>query len=135
MPLTNQPLRILVVDDEPAICRALTITFERAGYAVFHAISSASALELLAREHIDVLVADFRIPDGRGDVLYHYASAMQPHLREQTLIVTGDVSDRVEMLIDSCGCPYLRKPFFSLADIVDAVRALAPRREDSIRRA
>ncbi len=134
MSLTTTPIRILIVDDEPAICRALTIAFQRAGYVAFHAISGAAALDLLGREPIDVLVVDFRIPDGRGDVTYHYAAAIQPHLRDQTLMVTGDVSERAELLLDSCGCPYLRKPF-SLTDILDAVRALAPGRLDIARRA
>lgn len=104
-------MRVLIVDDESTICRALQIALERAGYAVDSRETGEGALELLRCEHVDALIVDLRIPDMRGDVLFELASATQPQLRQQTLFITGDGSARGMELVDACGCPVLFKPF------------------------
>jgi len=122
--------RVLVVDDEPSICKALTIALSRAGYEAIAAQSGESALAIIRSEHIDVMLIDLRIPDMRGDVIFEVAAGHQPHLRYQTLFMTGDITDRAQKLIGACKCNYLRKPF-DLRDMTDAVAALAPRTQDA----
>jgi DNA-binding NtrC family response regulator len=117
--------RVLVVDDEPSICRALTIALSRAGYEAMSAQSGEAAHEMLRAERYDVLVLDLRIPDVRGDVLFHLAVSLQPHLLRQTLFITGDVTERAQALIDDCQCALLRKPF-KLEDVLAAVATLCP---------
>ena len=119
--------RVLIVDDEPAICKALKVALGRAGYDVIAAQSGDSALSILARERVDVLLLDLRIPDTRGDVVFELAAATHPHLRHQTLFMTGDISDRAHKLIQSCKCPMIRKPF-ELREMERAIDALVPRR-------
>jgi DNA-binding response OmpR family regulator len=121
-----------VVDDERAICRALTIALERAGFEVVTAQSGDSALATVRSEHIDVMVIDLRIPDTRGDVVFELAAATQPHLRHQTLFMTGDISEKAHKLILSCKCPSVRKPF-ELRELIAAVERLAPRRGRDVR--
>lgn len=121
------PVRVLVVDDEPSICRALSIALTRAGYDVLTSLSGDGALATLAIEHVDVLVIDLRIPDTRGDVVFELAAATHPHLRKRTLFMTGDISERAHKLIASCGCPSLNKPF-ELRHLIEAVAKLAPQR-------
>jgi DNA-binding response OmpR family regulator len=117
--------RVLVVDDEPAICKALTMALSRAGFDAVAAQTGESALAILRSERVDVLVLDLRIPDTRGDVIFELAAAIHPHLRTQTLFLTGDISERALRLIAACKCPSLRKPF-ELRELTDAVAALAP---------
>jgi DNA-binding response OmpR family regulator len=124
----GRPIRVLVVDDEPAICKALTLALCRAGCDAAAAQSGEEADALLRGERFDALVLDLRIPDLRGDVIYHLAASLQPQLRHQTLFITGDVSERAQALIHACGCPMLRKPF-ELADAVGAVVALVPQQQ------
>jgi DNA-binding response OmpR family regulator len=88
-PSAPPPARSLVVDDEPSICRALTIALSRAGYDVDSALSGEAAHEMLRSTHFDVLFLDLRIPDVRGDVLFHLAASLQPHLRHRTLFSTN----------------------------------------------
>ena len=130
--LSADPVRVLVVDDEPAICRALSIALTRAGYDVTSAYSGDAALAVLATQQVDVMVIDLRIPDTRGDVVFELAAATYPHLRNRTLFMTGDISERAYKLILSCKCPSLRKPF-ELKELIDAVQALAPPRAQSAR--
>ena len=117
--------RVLVVDDEPAICKALTMALSRAGFDAVSAQTGEAALAILRSERVDVLVLDLRIPDTRGDVIFELAAATHPHLRTQTLFLTGDISERALRLIAACKCPSLRKPF-ELRELTEAVAALAP---------
>lgn len=124
-------VRVLVVDDEPSICKALQIALSREGIETSIAESGDAALDQLRSSQFDAMILDLRMPDLRGDVLFELASAIQPQLRGRTLFITGDITDRAERLIAACQAPMLRKPF-DLSDAIDAVRALAPRsREES----
>jgi DNA-binding response OmpR family regulator len=119
-------VRVLIVDDEPAICKALKVALDRAGFDAIAAQSGDSALTVLSLEWVDVLLLDLRIPDTRGDVVFELAAATHPHLRQQTLFMTGDISDRALKLIQSCKCPVIRKPF-ELQELIATIDALAPR--------
>jgi DNA-binding NtrC family response regulator len=121
----RRKVRVLVVDDEPAICKALTLALTRAGFDAVAAQSAESALATIRAEHIDIMLIDLRIPDMRGDSIFEYAAAEQPHLRHQTLFMTGDITDRAAELIAACRCGFLRKPF-DLKDMIDAIRHLMP---------
>ena len=123
-------VRVLVVDDEPSICKALSMALSRAGYDAIAAQSGESALAIVRNEHVDVMLLDLRIPDMRGDVIFEVAAGHQPHLRYQTLFMTGDITERAHKLIAACKCHFLRKPF-DLRDMTDAVAALAPRIQDA----
>lgn len=106
----TRPL-VLVVDDEDVICRALDVLLRRAGYEVMAVQSGAAARNVLTTRAVDCLVLDFRIPDLRGDVVFAYAVAQQPHLARATVFVTGDISDRAREVIEETGCPLVLKPF------------------------
>ena len=119
-------VRVLVVDDEPSICLALKIALSRAGYEVVAVHSGEEAHSRIMTEHFDVLIADLRMKDMRGDVVYYLALGAQPHLRNSTVFLTGDITDAAERLIEATSCSLLRKPF-DLAEIISVVRKLCPR--------
>jgi len=112
--------RVLVVDDEPTICRALSIALGRAGYDPRSAESADAAHSLLRHDRFEAMIVDLRIPDQRGDEFFELAAALYPHLRTATLITTGDTSDRAFDLIHACRVPYLVKPF----DLVELIAAI-----------
>jgi DNA-binding NtrC family response regulator len=126
----KQAVRVLVVDDEPSICKALTMALSRAGYDAISALSGDQAISIVRDSNVDVLLVDLRIPDMRGDVIFELAASHQPHLRYQTLFMTGDITDRAQKLIAACKAPFLRKPF-DLRDLTDAIAALAPRTHEA----
>ena len=127
--MVGQLTHVLLVDDEPAICKALSLALNRAGFRVSTALSGDSAMSVVRAEHVDVLVLDLRIPDMRGDSFFELASAMQPHLRSRTLFTTGDITERAQELIEACRCPMLRKPF-DLKDLIDWVKGVQPKSKD-----
>lgn len=127
--MVGQMTHVLLVDDEPAICKALSIALTRAGFRASTALSGDTAMSIVRAEHVDILVVDLRIPDMRGDAFFELASAMQPHLRSRTLFTTGDITERAQELIEACRCPMLRKPF-DLKDLIDWVKGVQPKSKD-----
>ena len=119
-------IRILVVDDEPSICLALKIALTRAGHDVVTVHSGEEAQRRIMTERFDILIADLRMKDMRGDVVYYVALGAQPHLRHCTVFLTGDITDAAKRLIDATGCMLLRKPF-ELSEVLGIVGTLCPR--------
>ena len=124
-PVPGSP-RVLIIDDEPAICSALGQVLRRAGFDPIAARGAPEA-ETLLSETITAMLLDLRMPHMRGDVFYYMASARFPVLRRRTLFMTGDISPDGERLIKQTGCGVLWKPFQN-AVLVDAVRDLLAER-------
>jgi len=114
--------RVLIVDDEPAICSALAQVLRRAGFDAVVALGAHEADALLSNSIAAVLL-DLRMAHMRGDVFFYLATARFPHLRSRTLFITGDISPDAERLISQTGCGCLWKPFPNAA-LVDAIRAM-----------
>jgi CheY-like chemotaxis protein len=53
---------ILLVEDEPVVCEIMSVWLERAGSRVFTAANGAKALELLATQHVDLMISDLQMP-------------------------------------------------------------------------
>jgi two-component system, OmpR family, KDP operon response regulator KdpE len=62
----TKDLRVLVIDDEPAIRRFLRASLSAQGYQVIEAQTGQGALELFRRNTPDVVVLDLGLPDGDG---------------------------------------------------------------------
>ncbi len=63
--------RVLVIDDEPSILRALRINLKARGYEVVTASDGCSGLSAAARERPDVVVLDLGLPDMEGTEVLH----------------------------------------------------------------
>jgi two-component system, OmpR family, KDP operon response regulator KdpE len=64
--VTGSLLRILVVDDEPAILRFLRASLESQGYIVTTAANARTALDMVKRHTADLVVLDLGLPDVDG---------------------------------------------------------------------
>jgi two-component system KDP operon response regulator KdpE len=102
-------VRVLVVDDEPQILRALQTNLRGAGYDVDTASTAADALAKAALRPPDAVILDLVLPDGRGtDVcreLRRWSTA--PVL---LLSVVGEEREKVAAL-DAGADDYVEKPF------------------------
>jgi DNA-binding NtrC family response regulator len=101
----------LLVDDEPSIRSAFATLLAREGYCIETAATAEAGERALARGRVDCLILDYRIPDVRGDLFYEYALSVQPHLRVQTVFITGDIAPATHELLDATECQVLLKPF------------------------
>ena len=121
---------VLIVDDEPAIAKALATALTRAGgFRTSMALSGETAMHIVRTQHVDAMIVDLRIGDIRGDALFELAAATQPHLRPRTVFATGDITERGEELVNATGCPLLRKPF-ELREVVEWARRVTHSAKD-----
>jgi two-component system KDP operon response regulator KdpE len=106
---SQQPQRVLVVDDEVAVRRFLRNLLEGAGFAIFEAGSGEEALEMMRRKQPSAVLLDLRLPDISGvevlRVLREWSKA--PVLM---LSVQNEEADIVSAL-DAGADDYLSKPF------------------------
>ncbi|MBZ5498834.1 MAG: response regulator [Acidobacteriia bacterium] len=115
--------RVLVVDDEPAVCRSVTKVLERKGYKVAEALCASSALDLLEQgEPYDLIIVDLMMPQTSGVELLKIARERWP--KTPVLIITGYASIASAVETTKLGAlGYLPKPFTpeELAQAVEEV--------------
>ena len=104
--------RILVVDDEPKLLRAVAVTLREEGYHVTTARSGADALVCINEAIPDLIVSDIRMPGLDG---YKLARALRSHARTALipiifLTAKDDRKDRLAGLRTGVDA-YLTKPF------------------------
>ena len=119
--------RILVVDDEPQILRALQMKLRAAGYAVDTATTAQEALMKAGMRPPEAVVLDLLLPDGSGtDVCRELRSwSTAPIL---VLSAVGEEKEKIEAL-DAGADDYVTKPFSGdelLARLRAALRRAAP---------
>lgn len=104
--------RILVVEDEPAICQVCLRTLTAEGYEVDIAVNGAIAQDMLAEKHYDLCLIDLRTPIMNGKALYQHILDEQPDFTGKIIFTTGDVLDeKLGTMLDGSARPYLPKPF------------------------
>jgi two-component system KDP operon response regulator KdpE len=118
--------RVLVVDDEPQILRALKTSLRGAGYDVDTAETAEGALTTAALTSPDAVILDLVLPDGRGtDVCRELRTwSTVPVI---VLSVVGDESEKIAAL-DAGADDYVTKPF-GIDELLARLRA-AMRRVD-----
>jgi DNA-binding NtrC family response regulator len=92
--VTPAPRRILVVDDEVHVLKALARMLRRAGLDVRTTTSPREALALLAEAPADVVVADFRMPEMTGSELLAEVARHHPTIRRVLLTGYADLESR-----------------------------------------
>ncbi|MFF1410425.1 response regulator [Streptomyces sp. NPDC058289] len=118
--------RVLVVDDEPQIVRALVINLKARKYEVDAAADGASALELAAARHPDVVVLDLGLPDMDG---VEVIRGLRGWTRVPILVLSARHSsdEKVEAL-DAGADDYVTKPF-GMDELLARLRAAVRRAE------
>ncbi|QLA15702.1 sigma-54-dependent transcriptional regulator [Desulfolutivibrio sulfoxidireducens] len=107
---TSDFINILVVDDEPSICRLVQKEMASANRKITTATTAGQALKLAAQQNFDVIVLDVRLPDGNGMQLLERFRETMPHV--EVIMITGysEVTNAVEAM--KIGAyDYITKPF------------------------
>jgi two-component system KDP operon response regulator KdpE len=111
--------RVLVIDDEPEIWRAVRAGLVSAGFTAEWASTAAEGIDLAARWHPDVLILDLSLPDQDGLEVCRQVRAWS-QVPIIVLSVRGKDMDKVTAL-ELGADDYLTKPF-SLAELVARIR-------------
>jgi len=116
----SQPIKLLVVDDDPAIRRLLTRTLDRAGYTVVEAADARAALAALAIDKPDLVLLDLGLPDRDGlELLPTLARAPDPAV---IVLTARDATDEKVAALDLGADDYVTKPF-DTEELLARVRA------------
>ena len=112
--------RVLVIDDDPQLIRALRITLRAAGHDVATALDGRTALQQAAAEHPDVIVLDLGLPDLDGTEVL---AGLRPWFTGPVLVLSAraDSQDKVRAL-DAGADDYVTKPF-DMGELLARLRA------------
>jgi two-component system NtrC family sensor kinase len=104
--------RVLVVDDEEPVANLLARLLRQLGHAPVVANSADEALACLAKEPIDLILTDVKMPGMSGFELHQIIKQRSPDLAARVVFVTGDMlSAATQARIAQSGNPYIAKPF------------------------
>jgi two-component system KDP operon response regulator KdpE len=127
------PTRVLVVDDEPQIRRALSINLRARGYEVDLAETGEAALETAARHHPDVVVLDLGLP-GIGGV--EVIEGLRGWSQVPIIVLSVRESEPAKVAaLDAGADDYVTKPFGMdelLARLRAAIRRASPAEETAV---
>ena len=117
-------MKILIVDDEPAIADTLSYALRAEGFSVDCCTLGSEALSRLASDNIDFVVLDVGLPDMTG---FDVCRALRRHSDVPVLFLTAraDEVDRIVGL-ELGGDDYVTKPF-SPREVASRIRAISRR--------
>jgi two-component system, NtrC family, response regulator PilR len=102
--------RILVVDDERSMRELLSIVLRREGYEVLLAEDGRSAIDLLGRQPIDLLISDIKMPDMSGVEVLRAAKRIDQDILAIMITAFASTDSAIEAMRLGA-CDYLSKPF------------------------
>jgi response regulator RpfG family c-di-GMP phosphodiesterase len=112
---------LLFVDDEPSILSSLRRLFRPHGYRILTAESGAEALDLMAREQVDLVISDMRMPEMDGAQLLNQVRLRWPGAVRVLLTGYADISSTIAAINQGEIYRYIPKPWDD-RDIVLIVR-------------
>ena len=117
------PRRILVVDDDAALLRLLSLRLQKEGFAVTEASSGEEALGKLAASLPDLVITDMRMGGMDGLALFQAVNRKHPALPVIILTAHGNIPDAVTATRKGV-FSYLTKPFEARSLMIEVERAL-----------
>jgi two-component system KDP operon response regulator KdpE len=117
-------IRVLVVDDEPALLRALRINLRARDYDVHVAATGRDALQVAGQHPPDLVILDLGLPDLDGVEVIH---GLRGWTDVPIIVLSGrsDSSDKVRAL-DAGADDYVTKPF-GMEELLARMRAVSRR--------
>lgn len=127
--------KILLVDDEPNILKALERILRRKGYEVVTATSGHQGLEELKKGDFAVVVSDFRMPEMDGAQFLSQAREAYPLVPRIILTGYADMQGAMRTINEAQVSHYLLKPWDdqALLDTVESCAQIYQTRADNIR--
>ena len=118
-------MRILVVEDERALCETIVRSLRRLAYSVDPCYDGDTAIDLLGSERYDLVLLDLNLPGADGMTVLRTLRQTDRETRVLILSARSEVADKVEGL-DTGANDYLAKPFH-LEELEARIRSLTLR--------
>ncbi len=120
--------KVLLVDDEPMVAKALYRLLRREGYDAALAFGPHEALELLERFEPDVVISDFRMPGMTGAELLAEVHRRRPLALRLILSGCADLASVLSSINEGEVCRFLTKPWDDAA-LAALLKSLLEQRE------
>lgn len=118
-------MRILVVEDERALCETIVRSLRRLAYSVDPCYDGDTAIDLLGSERYDLVLLDLNLPGADGMTVLRTLRQTDRETKVLILSARSEVADKVEGL-DAGANDYLAKPFH-LEELEARIRSLTLR--------
>ena len=123
-PPAAKRLRVLLVDDEPAMGAAVHRALSRHHDVVFVTRAAEALARIGAGEHFDVVLSDFMMPDVGGQEMHQRMQQMVPELAKRVVFLTGGVfTSEGRLYLDGIPNRVVTKPFRT-ADLLSVIEEL-----------
>ncbi len=104
--------RILVVEDEPAICDLCQRVLSNEGFQVDTAANGKISQNMLEEKQYNLLLFDIKLPVMNGRELYEWLKEKHPKQISKVIFTSGSVlGEDTQLFIEQTGRPFLPKPF------------------------
>ncbi|MEO8511281.1 MAG: response regulator transcription factor [Chloroflexota bacterium] len=128
-PLSVPPLRILVVDDEPAMVGAVAALVGSDGHRVIAAYDGAEALSRFDGDRPDLVLLDLAMPHMDGLAV---ARALRARAQTPIIVVSGESDERTKVqALDAGADDYVTKPF-GKQELLARIRAVWRRHRSDV---
>ena len=118
----GQKKRILIVDDERDIVKALMIRLQGAGYEVITAFDGAQGVFMAYKEKPDLIILDIRMPAGDGFSVAQRLKRSTHTFTIPVIFLTGSPDKDAEEKAMALGARfYIKKPY-DPEELLDAIR-------------
>jgi len=107
----NTAYRILLVDDEPNVLKALQRVFRQENYVVVTASGGQEALELLRKEPFHLMISDYMMPGISGAELLKQAKAIKPEIIRIMLTGHADTGAVMGAINEGAVYKFILKPW------------------------
>ena len=118
-------MRLLVIEDERALCETIVRSLRRLAYSVDYCYDGNRAMELLGEERYDLVLLDLNLPGADGMTVLKTLRQTDRETRVLILSARSEVADKVAGL-DAGANDYLAKPFH-LEELEARIRSLTLR--------
>ncbi len=123
--MADEPINVLVIDDDESIVEMIRIGLEAEGMRAFGAQDGAEGIEMLAREHVDVVVLDIMMPRVDGWMALMEIRSNPATAEVPVIMLTAKTQDLAKILAFKQGVQqYVTKPF-SIAELSARIESLA----------
>ncbi len=114
--------KILIVDDERDIVKALMIRLQTSGYEVVYAFDGAQAVFMAHKERPDLVILDIRMPAGDGFSVAQRLGESTQTFKIPIIFLTGSPETNSEQRAQELGARfYIKKPY-DPEELLDAVK-------------
>ncbi len=102
-------ITVLIVDDEPDILELMEEEFRYCGYDTVTAICGNDAIKILDNRKIDIVVSDYKMPNGNGMAVLGHVNRMAP--KPKFYFVSGQADVSVDDALKAGAKKFFSKPF------------------------